>query len=323
MISSIKIGLVFLGFMAQAAIAAETKLGSETTEFIFLYVNKHTLQADLRTLPEFGKDSSQVLMNYQVAIGKQDGDKQVRGDNKTPEGIYLAQTHIDGKDLPVRYGPLAIPLDFPNPIDRFFKKTGSGIWLHGVEDNKRISEAKVTEGCVAFYNEDIKEISNFLNPKQALIVIDKQEYKYNHEQQKELQQATLQWIDAWKQRNLDTYSSFYHSDFSYRNMNQKEYSRYKGRVFASYKKMTVNMNDIRILTHPKYAIAIMNQEFDGDGRFISNGRKMLYWTKDTSGKWRIISEIFSDLPFEPTKIDMTKLVSKKRSSNSSAPDTTL
>ena len=52
---------------------------------------------------------------------------------------------------------------FPNDYDKDLGKTGYGIWLHGVEDDSRIEKANVTEGCVAFYNADIKLLKTGLN----------------------------------------------------------------------------------------------------------------------------------------------------------------
>ncbi len=299
------IAFIFLG--------ATPSLAENHSDFLFLYVNKSDLRGELRTIPASGESPGRVLTTYQVAIGKQDGDKQVQGDNRTPEGVYFAQRHIDGKSLPAKYGPLAVPLNFPNPIDRLAGKTGYGIWLHGVEDNERINEAKVTEGCVAFYNEDIKDLAQYLTPQQTLIMIDRKPYVEDMALVKELDIRTRDWIRAWQERKIDEYIAHYDQNFRYQQMNVGNYKIYKEKIFKSYKQMKLNMTDIRVLSHSKYALSIMNQDFDGDGRFLSKGRKILYWQQDTNKQWKIVAEIFDQVPFRVTSFDSQSIVSKKKS----------
>ena len=150
----------------------------DDSQMILLTVDKTKLTASLKTWPTDASAARQ-LRNFRIAIGKASGDKQVEGDNKTPEGVYFAQGHIDGRGLPERYGAMAIPLDFPNPVDRLQGKTGHGIWLHGVDDDKRIEEAMVTEGCVAFYNPDIARLRNWLKGHQGVVVIAEDATKIN------------------------------------------------------------------------------------------------------------------------------------------------
>lgn len=291
-------------------------LAESHRDFLFLYVNKSDLRGELRTIAASSESPGRALMTYQVAIGKQDGDKQVQGDNRTPEGVYFAQRHIDGKSLPAKYGPLAVPLNFPNPIDRLAGKTGYGIWLHGVEDNERINEAKVTEGCVAFYNEDIKDLAQYLTPQQTLIMIDRKPYVEDLALVKELESRSRDWIRAWHERKIDEYMAHYGEDFRYQQMNVQAYRQHKEKIFKSYKQMKVDMTDLRVLTHSKYALSIMNQDFDGDGRFLSKGRKILYWQQDSNKHWKIVAEIFDEVPFRATNFDSQNLVSKKKSISS-------
>src|SRR5690606_38220912 len=91
------------------------RVGTGYADMMVLTVDKTALKAELKTWPEEPLQAS-TLRSFKIAIGKVDGDKEVEGDNKTPEGIYFAQSHIDGSTLPEKYGALAIPLNFPNPI---------------------------------------------------------------------------------------------------------------------------------------------------------------------------------------------------------------
>ena len=267
-------------------------------EMVFLLVDKAKLLAELLTWPE---DASQAehLISFKIAIGKGEGDKQKAGDNKTPEGIYFTQRIIAGKDLPAKYGPTAIPIDFPNPLDRFLGKTGYGIWLHGVEQDHRIEAAKVTEGCVAFYNADIQSLTQWLVPAQSVVVIARDASQVNRpEDVAQVQARTKQWINAWAQRDVESYIKLYHDKFQALGKNLQNYYLYKKRVFASYEKMSLAMNNIRVFTHDRYAVAVMNQEFNGDDRYLSYGRKVLYWHHTDQGEWKLFHEDFDQQPMQ-------------------------
>jgi hypothetical protein len=81
--------------------------------------------------------------------------------------------------------------------------------------------------------------------------------------------------------------------------NREEYQIYKERLFEKYTTMHVQGLDIRVLTHEKYAVSAMNQNFTGNDSYVSNGRKVLYWVRDSDGKWRILRESFGEHRFEP------------------------
>jgi murein L,D-transpeptidase YafK len=261
-------------------------------EPVFLHVNKDGLRAELRSLPS-DTLRSEVLREFTVAIGKVLGDKEVTGDNKTPEGIYFANGIKLQEDLPPKYGPRAITLNYPNPFDHWQGKTGYGIWLHGVIKDERIEEANVTEGCVAFYNSDILKLVNWLRPHHGLVMISKNGQGVNDPADlSKLRDSVQTWLKAWADRDMDAYISSYSEDFRRGKMRKKDYSDYKRRVFNSYKEMIVKVSEVRYLTHPKYAVAVMDQDFHGDKRFSAVGRKILYMHKDATGEYRILREEF-------------------------------
>jgi murein L,D-transpeptidase YafK len=279
-------------------------------EMIWLAVDKNNLKAELRTLPEL-QSQSKVLATFRIAVGKEKGDKERRGDNRTPEGIYFALNHIQEDDLLIsKYGKTAIPLNFPNPVDKMDHKTGYGIWLHGAGNDDRIASENVTEGCVAFYNADILKLKSWLRPYQGIVTIAQDLQQVNNPQDvSTVMQLTSNWIESWRARNIDKYISYYGDQFSESGRSKAAYRAYKKQVFKSYKSMKVEMSTIRVLTHPKYALSIMNQDFQGDRRFSSRGRKMIYWKKE-DGQWRIIKEEFSPVPlstYEYTMDEVKKL----------------
>lgn len=310
----VKVTKLFLGtflsvvFLNSNLALAKTTMNKPGEEMIMLRVDKTSMTADLSTLSEPAQDAMH-LRSFEIAIGKASGDKVEEGDNKTPEGIYFTQKHVDPNSLlKSKYGPHAIPLDFPNPIDRLEGKTGYGIWLHGAGNDERIAKKSVTEGCVAFYNDDITALSDWLPAYQAVVVIARDQSEVNLKTDiEDVEKATNSWSAGWKKRNINQYIDAYDDNFKSDQGQIAAYKAYKKRVFKSYKKMEVKLTDLRIVTHPKYAVSIMNQDFNGDNRYLSNGRKILFWQKNTQGQWKIVSENFERKRFEPLPISDVKL----------------
>ncbi len=277
------------------------------SDMMLLMVDKGSLEAKLMTWPA-DPTAARLLRSFRIAIGKGEGDKEREGDNRTPEGVYFAQSHINGSTLPNKYGPRAIPIDFPNPIDQISGKTGHGIWLHGVERDSRIEEAKVTEGCVAFYNADIDRLSAWLRSHQGVVVIAGDTGAVNAQPDVDrVRERTVAWMNAWADRKIDDYMSFYAPDFRFASYDLKSYAAYKGRVFNSYKVMSVTYDNLRVVTHPKYAVSFFNQDFQGDRHFSSIGRKILYWEKGADGDWHIKREVFENRRFESVTFTESEL----------------
>ncbi len=290
-----------------AALSGAVENTALRSDMMLLVVDKAKLTANLETWPA-DPTQAKTLRAFKIAIGKAEGDKEHEGDNRTPEGVYFAQSHRTGAGLPNKYGPLAIPIDFPNPMDQILGKTGHGIWLHGVEYDARIEEAKVTEGCVAFYNADIEKLSTWMRSHQGIVVIASDMTKVNQAADVErVRSRTVNWMNAWADRRVDDYLGHYAPDFRFARMDLKAYKRYKANVFDSYKVMSVTYDNLRVVTHPKYAVSFFNQDFQGDKRFSSIGRKVLYWEKAADGEWYVKREVFENRRFESVTFSEAEL----------------
>jgi lipoprotein-anchoring transpeptidase ErfK/SrfK len=98
---------------------------------------------------------------YTIAVGKNPGDKERAGDNRTPNGVFTVQsiedasawTHDfrDGRGLiKGAYGPWFIRL-----------RTGwQGIGIHGTHDPDSRG-TMVSEGCVRMLNDDLESLKQF------------------------------------------------------------------------------------------------------------------------------------------------------------------
>jgi lipoprotein-anchoring transpeptidase ErfK/SrfK len=112
------------------------------------------------------------IKEYNVAVGKNKGDKRRVGDMRTPEGDFTVQqiqnasswTHDfhDGKGvIENAYGPLFI---------RLKTEPWKGIGIHGTHDPASIG-TDVTEGCIRLNNDDLLEFRKLIAVG-AKVVID-------------------------------------------------------------------------------------------------------------------------------------------------------
>lgn len=128
-----------------------------------------------RTLELF--DGNRIVKTYQIALGSTpEGDKEIEGDGKTPEGDF----YIFGKNPNSKYF-LSLGISYPNTEDadrgersglldaneaeqiraaitemrtpHQKTKLGGEIYIHGAGNR-----SDWTQGCIAMTNDDIKEL---------------------------------------------------------------------------------------------------------------------------------------------------------------------
>lgn len=99
--------------------------------------------------------------------GRVEGDKQVEGDLRTPEGVYFVRGKIQAQLDFDEYGSQAHALNYPNPVDRLRGKTGYGIWIHS--KGRPIATQK-TQGCIAIDLADIDRLAPRLTPGTPVLV---------------------------------------------------------------------------------------------------------------------------------------------------------
>lgn len=103
----------------------------------------------------FVMDGKNVVESFDIAVGKNRGQKRKVGDNRTPEGMfkiiqiqnsaYWTHDFRDGKgEIKGAYGPWFIRLE-----------TGwKGIGIHGTHDPASMG-TNASEGCIRLRNEDL------------------------------------------------------------------------------------------------------------------------------------------------------------------------
>jgi lipoprotein-anchoring transpeptidase ErfK/SrfK len=109
-----------------------------------------------------------LLKVYPIAIGKNSGDKQSVGDNRTPEGDFVIEKIEDSSwweydfgEGPVKaYGKWFIRLETKSD-QTFSGKTWTGIGIHGTHDESSIG-TNASRGCLRLHNIDLIELVEIL-----------------------------------------------------------------------------------------------------------------------------------------------------------------
>ncbi|MBS1986192.1 MAG: L,D-transpeptidase family protein [Bdellovibrionales bacterium] len=243
---------------------------------VYILVNKQENLLTVYSLAEPNK----VVMQYRAISGTNLGDKTREGDMRTPEGIYFLEREIPRRRLQRIHGPAAFELNYPNPYDRIFKRTGSGIWIHGVEKDNRLEKRFDTKGCVALGNKDVVELRQWVQADRMtpVIIVDQiipGKPLGIESENSPLGQRIIDWARAWSSKDVDAYLSYYHENFYARKMNLAAWTKYKRRLAKVYQHISVGVSDLKIFRHEKYSVALFQQNYRSD-RYQSKGWKRLY-----------------------------------------------
>lgn len=120
-----------------------------------------------------------VEKTFKVALGRNAGDKEKKGDCRTPEGrfrvIQIQPSHTwshdfkDGNgDIQGAYGPWFLRLYTGADATRSGKKW-TGIAIHGTHDRSSIGTL-ASEGCIRLHNEDITELKALVEVGTPVII---------------------------------------------------------------------------------------------------------------------------------------------------------
>ncbi len=245
------------------------------------------------------KNGLEIFKTYKVTIGKNSGDKELEGDQKTPEGIYRFSARYGRENLKAKFGAMAFYIDYPNTFDRRQKKTGFDIMLHSTNDPERLARPQDSDGCIVVDDERIKDIANYIRtPITTVVIYD--ELKPEHlkpETDQDLVAAFDRWLAAWSGKDIEAYIGSYVQDFTYERMNRDQYRAYKESLNRKYETIDVKATNRRYFRHPKYDLVTFTQEYSstfkgGRKAFVARGQKRIYFMKE-SGQRKIFSEEFS------------------------------
>lgn len=290
--------------MMDAKFAHHVILVEKATHKLHIYENADT--------------NPRLLKTYNMATGKFKGDKTINGDHKTPEGIYsfndfyskqfLLQKHGKYGEI---YGSGAFPMNYPNFMDERAKKGGGGIWLHSTDNDDRIQKGLDSRGCVVVQNQDLKDISEFIELHKTPIIVvqdvlflSKATWERNR---KDLNDAVQKWATAWQKKDFAAYINSYHKELFYdkKHGGYNGYERYKKAVFSRADTPVIKLDFISILANEQYAVVTLQQEYHSPV-INDTGKKTLYLKKDSNYDWKIVGELWdqvegNSVAFTPSK----------------------
>ncbi len=271
--------------------------GSIYPPYVFVADKHH------RTLSvwKFKNEVPHLVGYYAMGIGKRHGNKEVSGDDKTPQGVYFIQRRLEMANVDYqKYGIRAFTLNYPNFFDRLEGKSGFGIWLHAVPKTESLAEG--SEGCVVVRNATIQKLTPYVVLKRTpVVILSKVDYVTPAKLAKERKDA-LNWLEswrkAWEDKDINAYMSHYAKNFigqfkSFR-MNRHEWRKYKESLNKRYKTIRVVVQDPMVLTHDNQAIFHFIQQYNSSG-INDVGEKTLYTERNSAGQYKILSEVWHPL----------------------------
>ncbi|MEA3223390.1 MAG: L,D-transpeptidase family protein [Thermodesulfobacteriota bacterium] len=237
---------------------------------------------------------SQIEM-FPCSTGKNSGDKEVKGDNRTPDGIYFFEGLLDGKDLPEYYGWRAYVLNYPNSVDKIAGKDGDGIWIHGRDEPLSSMD---THGCISLTNSNLHKLATHLDAYWTPVVI-REHIQYTDSNTLDSMTDSYkdfikEWLNAWESRDIDRYRTFYSPRFCRQGRyNIDAYMLYKDKIFNKYNNIAISIDKLRIIGAGKYVLAYFLEEFAGD-HIRDTGIKYIYMERN-KGKPAILAEDFAGI----------------------------
>ncbi len=258
-----------------------------------------------RTLSVWRKNNNQIVFvtSYATDLGRVPGDKMVLGDLKTPEGIYFFEHMYEGRQLNFEeYGVRAFTMDYPNFFDRRDRKTGSGIWLHGIPDTTSLWRG--SRGCVVIRNEHMDEIQKYIALGRTPIIVEEKTTYIDPARQILQSQQMRTWLEnwrrAWESKDLETYMSFYHPDFESSGMNRRAWRAHKKSLNERYEFIRVGLFEPQILGQGERRIIRFVQAYESD-HLSDFGEKTLYLEQLDNGPnaepgpWAIVGETWKPI----------------------------
>jgi len=236
-----------------------------------------------------------LVADYYAAAGKGGMDKRSEGDNRTPSGVYQIVSTLGDAQLPELYGEGAYVLDYPNAWDKTQRRSGSGIWLHGVPRITYSRPPTTSRGCVVSSNLVVQKLRPYIIPNKTSVVLATQTDWLDEAQwqsrQTQLMAAIAQWQSDWQSLDVERYLSHYSAAYQDLKLNYQQMLRQTRRnaTRKTFVKVAVkNIDLLRYSKNPERYVAHFDQDYKSNNYNIAY-RKQQIWQREGSA-WKIIFE---------------------------------
>ncbi|HFC53579.1 MAG TPA: hypothetical protein ENJ43_04010 [Gammaproteobacteria bacterium] len=272
------------------------RLGNSVESAILVDKEGHRLYLFLNRGEE---EVPQLLYDFYVSTGRGIGDKVSRGDLRTPEGVYFVTRYIPDRSLPEKYGVGAFPINYPNELDRYRRKTGGGIWLHGLTRRFYSRPPLDSEGCVVLSNLDLEQIKELISPGKTPVIIAEHlewlERDLWELRRAEVLEALQRWRSAWENADARRYLASYAPDFRADDYDFDSWSAMKRRLFTARGRRHIVLDDVSLLAYGgldgagrEMVVADFRLRYEGGGTG-QEWRKRLYLVRETE-RWQVLYE---------------------------------
>jgi murein L,D-transpeptidase YafK len=255
-------------------------------------------ETDTAMLHRYVADDAGIFTNetWRMSIGQKGAGKQKSGDRRTPLGVYFVVEQLDTTKMHEKYGPAAYPLDYPNAWDAANKRTGHGIWIHGVTPGGGTRPERDTDGCIALPNDKLLILQPSLMPLQTPVIVTRRIRTVDQADLDATRLELLAALDAWsisyREGNWYKYVSLYMETFVYRGMNRDEWSAYRIQTVGDRQIEDFSIDDILLVADPEdegLYLSRFRQRIRESDRSIAT-TKRLYWRKNEQGEFKIVAE---------------------------------
>nr|WP_315256225.1 L,D-transpeptidase family protein [uncultured Duganella sp.] len=260
---------------------------------------RHALLVDARHsrlyLYENRSDGLHLVQDFYASQGKLGINKLKEGDMRTPVGVYNIVGRLPGVKLPDMYGKGALPLDYPNDLDKLQGRSGSGIWVHGTPPETFSRPPLSTDGCVVLSNEDLNFLTRTITVgKTPILIGDQVEFVSRAQVDADLRQAAAlleTWRVSMEKRDDAGIKALYSPKF--KSAADEDISAWlaKNQFLPGAKQASVTVSDTSYFRQPSQQEMIVSSFTQQTviGKFRHAVRKKQYWAKE-GRSWKIVAE---------------------------------
>lgn len=219
-----------------------------------------------------------TIAKWPCSTGKLAGPKIMEGDHRTPEGVYFVTRDVGARFLTETYGTRALPLDYPNWLDRHLSRSGSAIWLHGT--NKPL-QARDTNGCIVLENATIERLTPYLRLNLTpVIIVDRLRLwaaKNARQASDAILSAACQWHAALVGGSYEEFAQWYEPNAAPSMLWWRKWCRQRRRVSSDGKCRSL-MAQRAIYRCGGYYVLMFDHVLTDASRSQWVGRRKLYWS---------------------------------------------
>lgn len=230
-----------------------------------------------------------LVTDFYVSQGKMGAVKVREGDKRTPIGVYTITELLPKEKLTDFYGPMALPIDYPNAWDKRLGKTGYGIWLHGMPKNYVSRPPKASDGCVVLANQDLLALKKFVDIGTTQVVISERLDFVPVEVWQSHRKAALRMVESWKKDLEKGFSKgIYHyaSDVKIDGQGLVEWQKSTQIGNKPFGKIAIE--DLAVMRYPGEK-DMMVVSFKQEDKLAGESRKQQFWMK-VGTRWQIVQE---------------------------------